>query len=170
MQVRLRANVNWFSIVDDRKIVILLVEQFDGLRDHSPLPVGRMSQVSSTDIAFHHPPLGFVEETVLDEIKQQFPIEKIQYVCVAQETGSFNGLVHLHIQIILKYKANKKSWFLDDITGTHCNYQVTNNDLAWNEYIKKGTTLICCLKTHLFYTFAFSIITLESRSQFHRMG
>ena len=24
------------------------------------------------------------------------------------------------------------------LTGTHCNYQVTRNDCAWNEYIKKN--------------------------------
>ena len=44
---------------------------------------------------------------------------------------------HLHIQIILKEKINKKRRFLDDITQTHCNYQVTQNDRAWNEYIRK---------------------------------
>ena len=45
---------------------------------------------------------------------------------------------HLHIQIILKEKVNKKKRFLDEITQTHCNYQVTHNDRAWNEYIRKG--------------------------------
>ena len=28
------------------------------------------------------------------------------------------------------------------LTGTHCNYQVTRNDCAWNEYIKKNQKFI----------------------------
>lgn len=38
--------------------------------------------------------------------------------------------------------------------GTHCNYQITNNDKAWNEYIKKGQiwllipmNVVCTLST-----------------------
>ena len=66
---------------------------------------------------------------------------------------------HLHAQIILRRNVNKHGWFLDKYTGmimiksctirtnlcfsfavgVHCNYQVTKNDIAWNEYIKKGT-------------------------------
>jgi hypothetical protein len=53
----------------------------------------------------------------MDEIVRQFPIEKIQYACVAQESGPASGALHLHVQIVLKYKANKKTWFLDHITG-----------------------------------------------------
>jgi hypothetical protein len=37
---------------------------------------------------------------------------------------------------------NKKARFLDALTQTTCNYQVTRNDLAWNEYIKKGGNYI----------------------------
>ncbi|CAF4992554.1 unnamed protein product, partial [Rotaria sp. Silwood1] len=81
-------------------------------------------------------------ETVMAEIKRQFGIEYLQYVCVAQETGDLNNRPHLHIQIILKERKDKKTWFLDDITKTHCNYQVTDNDRAWNEYIKKQHNFI----------------------------
>jgi hypothetical protein len=61
----------------------------------------------------------YLEETVMTEIKRQFGIERLQYACVAQEFGDQNDTPHLHIQIILKEKANKKSWFLDDITGMY---------------------------------------------------
>ncbi|CAF1250811.1 unnamed protein product [Rotaria magnacalcarata] len=54
---------------------------------------------------------------VMAEIKRQFSIQKLQYVCVAEEKTDTNDSSHLHIQIILKYKTNKKTWFLDDITG-----------------------------------------------------
>lgn len=77
------------------------------------------------------------KEVVLNEIKQRFHIDQIQYICVSEEISELNHERHLHIQIILKKKINLKSRFLDQITNTRCNYQVTRNDLAWNEYIKK---------------------------------
>ena len=78
------------------------------------------------------------KETIMDEIKRQFGIAKIQYICIGEEISEIDHRKHLHIQIILKGKLNRRKPFLDDITQTHCNYQVTYNDLAWNEYIKKG--------------------------------
>jgi hypothetical protein len=68
---------------------------------------------------------SYLEETLMTEIKRQFGIERLQYACVAQEFGDQNDTPHLHIQIILKEKANKKSWFLDDITGM---YYTLNRD------------------------------------------
>ncbi|CAF1434531.1 unnamed protein product [Rotaria sordida] len=82
------------------------------------------------------------KEIVINEIKQQFGIEKIQYACVAKEINTETNKTHLHIQIILKEKRQKRSGFLDKITKTHCNYQVTDNDRAWNAYIKKGSDYI----------------------------
>ena len=37
---------------------------------------------------------------------------------------------------------DRRKPFLDEITRTRCNYQVTQNDLAWNEYIKKELNFI----------------------------
>ena len=92
----------------------------------------------------------------MNEIRRQFSDARLQYVCIASEKNTARTKSHLHVQIITKELINKKSWFLDDITGkeshhrvctshhhgalgTHCNYQITNNDRAWNEYIKKGS-------------------------------
>lgn len=58
-----------------------------------------------------------LEETVLNEIKRQFGFDRLQYVCVAKEMKQPDMKPHLHIQIILKVRMNKKKWFLDDITG-----------------------------------------------------
>lgn len=77
------------------------------------------------------------KELVLDHIKQEFGVENIQYICISEEISELNHQRHLHIQIILKEKVDRRRPFLDDITATRCNYQVTRNDLAWNEYIKK---------------------------------
>jgi hypothetical protein len=65
----------------------------------------------------------------MTEIKRIFTIENLQYACVAQEitnhannnsnNNNNNNLYHLHIQIILKEKKEKKTWFLDTITGIH---------------------------------------------------
>ena len=77
------------------------------------------------------------KESVMDAIKDEFGIENIQYICIGEEISELNHQRHLHIQIILKEKVNKKKRFLDEITQTHCNYQVTRNDRAWNEYIRK---------------------------------
>lgn len=64
--------------------------------------------------------INFIEEEVMDEIKRIFTIEKLQYVCVAQEfdnNNTTNQTSRLHVQIILKQIINKKTWFLDSITG-----------------------------------------------------
>jgi hypothetical protein len=68
----------------------------------------------------------YLEQTVMTEIKRQFGIERLQYACVAQEIGDNNDTPHLHIQIILKEKANKKTWFLDDITGMYYTLNMDN--------------------------------------------
>ena len=77
------------------------------------------------------------KEVVMDHIKNEFGIDNIQYICISEEISELNRQRHLHIQIILKKKVDRRKPFLDEITGTSCNYQVTRNDLAWNEYIKK---------------------------------
>lgn len=82
------------------------------------------------------------KETVMDAIKHEFGIDTIQYICISEEISEINHQRHLHIQIILKEKVNRRKPFLDQITQTHCNYQVTRNDLGWNEYIKKGGDFI----------------------------
>lgn len=98
----------------------------------------------------------YVEMDLLNEIRRQFLDTRLQYVCIASEKNAMGTKSHLHVQIITKQTIDKRSWFLDDITGknshvsmnniefffslkgTHCNYQITNNDKAWNEYIKKS--------------------------------
>ncbi|CAF4416142.1 unnamed protein product [Rotaria socialis] len=77
------------------------------------------------------------KEEILGKIVQEFGHPLLQYACVASEIAGTPPRQHLHIQIILKRKINKKSWFLDKHTLVHCNYQVTKNNCAWNEYIKK---------------------------------
>ena len=78
------------------------------------------------------------KESVMNYIKHEFGIENIQYICIGEELSELHHRRHLHIQIIFKEKIDRRKLFLDDITETHCNYQVTRNDCAWNEYIKKG--------------------------------
>ncbi|CAF4079530.1 unnamed protein product [Adineta steineri] len=78
------------------------------------------------------------KDIVMAEIKRKFGVENIQYICVGYETSPKTNNPHLHIQIILREKRSRQSGFLDQITNTHCNYQITENDRAWNEYIKKG--------------------------------
>ena len=82
------------------------------------------------------------QENVMNAIKQEFDIESIQYICIGEELSELNHQRHLHIQIILKKRVNKKKRFLDSITQTSCNYQVTHHDRAWNEYIKKDLNFI----------------------------
>ncbi|CAF1390193.1 unnamed protein product [Adineta steineri] len=82
------------------------------------------------------------KELVRDEIKQKFGIENIQYICISEEISELNHRQHLHIQIIFKEIIDRRKPFLDEITRTRCNYQVTRNDVAWNEYIKKGGNYI----------------------------
>ncbi|CAF1650972.1 unnamed protein product, partial [Rotaria sordida] len=73
---------------------------------------------------------------------EEFGIENIQYICIGEEISELNHQQHLHIQIIFKETIDRRKPFLDDTTQTHCNYQVTRNDLAWNEYIKKDGNCI----------------------------
>jgi hypothetical protein len=78
----------------------------------------------------------------MNEIKREFGIENIQYICIGEEISELNHQRHLHIQIIFKEKIDRRKPFLDEITKTHCNYQVTRDNCAWNEYIKKGGNYI----------------------------
>ncbi|CAF1686127.1 unnamed protein product, partial [Adineta ricciae] len=78
------------------------------------------------------------KEDVMDFIKTQFGLPNIQYILIAEELDTINQRRHLHIQMIFKEKIYKRKPFLDEITRVHCNYQVTRNDIAWNEYVKKG--------------------------------
>ena len=78
------------------------------------------------------------KESVMDAIKHEFDIKNIQYICIGEEMSELNHQRHLHIQVILKEKVNKKKPFLDEVTQTHCNYLVTRNDRAWYEYIRNG--------------------------------
>ena len=82
------------------------------------------------------------KESVMDAIKHEFGIENIQYICTEEEISELNHQRHLHIQIILKEKVDRRKAFLNEITQTHCNYQVTRNDRAWNEYIRKDSDYI----------------------------
>jgi hypothetical protein len=78
----------------------------------------------------------------MNEIKDEFGIENIQYICIGEEISELNHQRHVHIQIIFKGKVDRRKPFLDEITETHCNYQVTHNDRAWNEYIRKDGNCI----------------------------
>jgi hypothetical protein len=78
------------------------------------------------------------KEDVKARILAKFPNNKILYICIGEYISEFSQQPQLHIQIIFKDKIDRRKPFLDEIMGTNCNYQVTRNDLAWNEYIKKG--------------------------------
>ncbi|CAF4205321.1 unnamed protein product [Rotaria magnacalcarata] len=100
------------------------------IQDHRPVRMNRKSFAITcwTNV---------LKEEVMNEIEHIFTIEKLQYVCVAQEFNSdtINQEFHLHLQIVLKEVVNKKTSFLDSVTVTH-------NDRAWNEYIKKSLNYI----------------------------
>ncbi|CAF4644844.1 unnamed protein product, partial [Rotaria sp. Silwood2] len=82
-------------------------------------------------------------DAIMNYIKREFPIKNIQYICVGEGISRIAAhQQHLEIQIILKKKVNKRTRFLDRLTETNCNYKVTTNDLAWNEYIKKSLNFI----------------------------
>ncbi|CAF1357023.1 unnamed protein product [Adineta steineri] len=78
------------------------------------------------------------KDLVMQSIKDDFGLDKIQYICISEEIGEVSHRRHLHIQVIFTSKINRRKPFVDDVTQTHCNYQVTGNDIAWNAYIKKG--------------------------------
>ncbi|CAF3014353.1 unnamed protein product [Rotaria sp. Silwood2] len=83
------------------------------------------------------------KDVVMNHIKQEFSIKNIQYICVGEGISEIDGQKHLDIQIIFKGKVNKKTRFLDPICQTCCNYKVTQDTLAWNDYIKND---INCLE------------------------
>ncbi|CAF1473974.1 unnamed protein product [Rotaria sordida] len=83
------------------------------------------------------------KDAVMNRIKREFSLENIQYICVGKGISEKDHQQTLEVQIIFKEKVNKKTRFLDGITQTCCNYQVTKNVLAWNDYIKKD---INCLE------------------------
>ncbi|CAF1049293.1 unnamed protein product [Rotaria sordida] len=82
------------------------------------------------------------KERLMKFLKKEFPKDNIQYLCVAQSQSDLNQQSILEIQIVLKKRINKKTLFLDSITNSKCNYQVTKNDVAWNAYIKKTLNFV----------------------------
>ncbi|CAM4765424.1 unnamed protein product [Rotaria magnacalcarata] len=82
------------------------------IQDHRPVRMNRKSFAITcwTNV---------LKEEVMNEIEHIFTIEKLQYVCVAQEFNSdtINQEFHLHLQIVLKEVVNKKTSFLDSVTG-----------------------------------------------------
>ncbi|CAF1508106.1 unnamed protein product [Adineta steineri] len=82
------------------------------------------------------------KDLVMQYIKRDFGLGKIQYICISEEIGEVSHRRHLHIQVIFTDKINRRKPFVDDVTQTHCNYQVTGNDIAWNAYMKKGGNYI----------------------------
>ncbi|CAF4733886.1 unnamed protein product, partial [Rotaria sp. Silwood2] len=85
------------------------------------------------------------------ELFRQHPLAIIQYICISSNDGqntprttttTANIRSTYYIQIIFKKVLNKKIWFLDTVTGDECNYHVTRNDMAWNEFVKKNRNFI----------------------------
>ncbi|CAF4279604.1 unnamed protein product, partial [Rotaria sordida] len=77
------------------------------------------------------------KDVVMNYIKEEFHFKKIQYICIGEEKKELNHQNQLCIQIIFKKIINRKTRFLDKVTRTCCNYKVTENIFAWNDYIKK---------------------------------
>ncbi|CAF4283087.1 unnamed protein product, partial [Rotaria sordida] len=82
------------------------------------------------------------KDAVMNHIKREFPLENIQYICVGKGMSEIDHQQTLEVQIIFKEKINKRTRFLDGITQTCCNYQLTKNVLAWNDYIKKDVNCL----------------------------
>lgn len=97
----------------------------------------------STPARFHAKSFAIVaytrvpKEDVMANITNQFGIDNLQYICISEGVNESSQQSCLQIQIVFKEKIDRRKPFLDDVTRTRCNYQVTSNDLAWNEYIKK---------------------------------
>ncbi|CAF2806097.1 unnamed protein product [Rotaria sp. Silwood2] len=88
------------------------------------------------------------KEEIIMELFRQYPLALIQYICISSNDRQHrprktaNMRSTYYIQIIFKRTLNKKIWFLDAVTGDECNYDVTSNDMAWNEFIKKNRNFI----------------------------
>ena len=82
------------------------------------------------------------KENFMTHIKDQFGIHKIQNICIGEENREFSQQPYLLVQIIFADKVDRQKSSLDEFAGKPCNYQVANNELAWNEYIKKGGSFI----------------------------
>ncbi|CAF3704571.1 unnamed protein product [Rotaria sp. Silwood1] len=112
-------------------------------------PTNMVGPISEHDRPFAK--YGQMKEYILMEIYRQFELPNLQYICISTDsspssttsatTTAINSST-MYLQIVLKEVANKNTWFLDEVTGDQCNYHVTNNDLAWNEFIKKGRVFI----------------------------
>jgi len=98
----------------------------------------------------------YIVQIIMHEIQQQFPRGTIQYICISMDNVDVPTIdpPQIYIQIVLTKVINKIGWFLDKITGTDdCNYLVTNNDLAWNEFIKKSMRYVYLCNWECFISF-----------------
>lgn len=101
----------------------------------------------------------------MEHIQNEFD-ERIKYVCISSHEDTPTSHHHrlIYIQIILKKRVNKKTYFLEAVSGSNyrnfihvfmlfsysnniyvllilgmrCNYLVTTDDSAWNVFLKKG--------------------------------
>ncbi|CAF2013050.1 unnamed protein product [Rotaria magnacalcarata] len=73
--------------------------------------------------------------------------KKIRYICISNEINSNsidpdNIVPKIHIQIVFFGQTSIYSCFLDEYLGCRCEYRVTHDADAWNEFIKKGLNFV----------------------------
>lgn len=98
-------------------------------------------------------------QDILHYIQEEFH-GRLQYACVSSIYDHSSFISNSFIQIILNKSMHKKGYFFRPLTGTYfyendcnlivlfqnhcsiigmrCNYKVTNNDRAWNRFLKKS--------------------------------
>ncbi|CAF3411030.1 unnamed protein product [Rotaria socialis] len=77
------------------------------------------------------------KENIMKHIQNEFN-QRIKYVCIAScEHEQLSQYRTVYIQIIFHKVINKKTYFLKAVSEMRCNYAVTTNDAAWNQFIKK---------------------------------
>ncbi|CAF1632146.1 unnamed protein product [Adineta ricciae] len=87
------------------------------------------------------------KEDVKNYILEQFGQNKVEYICVVEDHSQPDGQRWLFIQVIFRERIDRRKPFLKDLIGDICNYNVTNSDLAWNEYIKRTESTPCEYQT-----------------------
>jgi len=91
-------------------------------------------RVASKSFSLTYPNCGdLTKEELFEHLKKE---RNIKYVCVAKELHQ-NGEPHLHAHVVYSKRKDIKNQKYFDFKERHCNIQSTEDDEAWNKYVKE---------------------------------
>ncbi|CAF1458138.1 unnamed protein product, partial [Rotaria sordida] len=136
---------------DDHRIISqAIIKKLDHAFESTKLAINTeaIEARSNPNMSNHYRPYPPVERTgiIHDHDRPFAEYGHLDATSISQNANfDWNGMKNDHRRETTKKRMQRKSWAItswSDVPRVHCNYQVTHNDIAWNEYCKKGGDFI----------------------------